>query len=753
MSHLSNKLLLGAMLGAMLGALADAADPPAALWSLAPLERPAVPAVTQHGWTRNPIDAFVLARLEEAGLDPAPEADRGTLLRRLTFDLTGLPSTPDELDTFLNDPAPDAYERQIKRLLSSPRYGERWAQHWLDVVRYADSEGFEYDGPSHHAWRYRDWVIAAFNADKPYRDFVAEQVAGDELVPGDLAALTATGVHRLGPVRRNAGFQYVEKERQEFLVEATDTIGNAFLGLTIGCAKCHDHMFDPFSQADYYRLQAFFAGTVAHEHSLATAAEKEAHEAATEAWTERQKELAAELAAFEAPHREAIEVERRARLPPAKRDALAKDEKQRTLEEKFLANRAQAAVKVTPADIEARLRGADVERHRALTAKVEHQDTTKPAPPAAVMTVKETLDEEPETYVLRAGIVGAREARVEPGFPAAVDTGFLASLEPPGGSANEARSAGSTAGDESQAQHGTVGRRSRLARWLVAPEHPLTARVYVNRLWQHHFRGGLVSTPGDFGHMGNEPSHPELLSWLASELLRQGGSTKALHRMIVRSAAYRQRTRVMQRDGPEDRLLAGRRRLRLDAEAIRDSALAIAGTLNLETGGPGIRMPLLEAIARQMYVGKWRPHADVSQHARRSIYRFVKRNLQPALFWAFDAPSTVVSCSQRTVSTHPGQALDLLNGPFLNQQAAAFADRLRRDVASGEPRRLVERAYLYTFGRHPTTDELQLGVDFLAAQEKLVPREQATNPDEKRRVALIDYCLTLLNLDEFLFIE
>jgi hypothetical protein len=713
----------------------------ASLWSLAPLERPAIPTVSRSEWLRNPVDAFVASRLEEAGLTPLPEADRRVLLRRLSYDLTGLPPTLSEIETFVGDPSPDAYARQVERLLTSPRYGERWAQHWLDVVRYADSDGFEYDRPRPHAWRYRDWVIDAFNADKPYAQFVAEQVAGDELAPDDLSALAATGLHRLGPLRKNAGFQYVEKERQELLVEMTDTVGAAFLGLTIGCAKCHDHKFDPLSQADYYRLQAFFAGTVADDHSLATEAETESHKAATATWEEQQKKLQDELAQLELPHRQAIEATRRAQLSQAERDALAREAKKRTLTEKFLANKATAALRVDPATLLARLQGAEAARHDELRTRIERHAVDKPAALPAVRAVKETVDETPATYVLRAGIAGAREARVEPGFPAAVvvdglgEAPSLAKLE-----------------TSTSAPPGTRGRRTELAQWLVSTRHPLTARVFVNRLWQHHFRGGLVSTPGDFGHMGNEPTHPHLLSWLASEFLRTGGSVKAMHRLILNSAAYRQRSRLTARGSLEGQLLAGRRRLRLDAEALRDSALSVAGKINFHAGGPGVRLPLLEAIAQQMYVGVWRPELDVAQHSRRSIYRFVKRNLQPALLWAFDAPSTVASCAERTVSTHPGQALDLLNGPFLNEQAVAFATRLAAEVGVDAPLRLVEQAYGHAFGRRATQQEKDLGVKFLNAQRQIIASEGKSGR-ESRQSALVDYCLTLFNLDEFLFVE
>ena len=740
----------------LLTAVGHAKDdtPRGSLWSLAPLQRPAVPEVRDSSWVRTPVDAFVAARFDEAGLAPLPEADRRTLLRRLSYDLTGLPPTAAEIDAFVRDASPDAYERQVERLLASPRYGERWAQHWLDVVRYADSDGFEYDTPRPHAWRYRDWVIQAFNVDKPYARFVAEQIAGDELLPGDIDARVATGLHRLGPLRKNAGFQFVEKERQEFLVEMTDAVGAAFLGLTIGCAKCHDHKFDPISQADYYRLQAFFAGTIAQDHTLATAAQEKAHKDLMAVWTEREKTFQDELTTLEEPYRKEIESDRLAQLSQSVRDAHATPAEKRTLDQKFLANRASAFLKISPTDLLARLTAEDVARWRQIQERIEGHVVAKPAPLPTVRTVMEHASEQPATYVLKGGIVGARAALVEPGFPSAVAVDEVVPLAVISSTDSDGVDSNDTGAEhEGVVSAGTHGRRTMLARWLVSKQHPLTARVFVNRLWQHHFRGGLVLTPGDFGHMGSEPTHPRLLSWLASEFLRSGGSTKAMHRLLVHSATYRQRTRRTRRGSMEQELLVGQTRLRLDAEALRDSALAVAGELNVQAGGPGVRLPLLEAIAQQMYVGKWRPDSDEAQHRRRSIYRFVKRNLQPALFWAFDAPSTVVSCAERTVSTHTAQALDLLNGPFLNGQAVAFAHRVLKEVHSEVPEALVERVYTHAFGRAPTSHEKRLGEEFLAAQQAAIAGEGTAAARHAIQAALVDYCLTVFNLDEFLFVE
>ena len=669
----------------------DASSGPS--WPWTPPRRPELPETSRPSWIRNPIDAFILEGIEEFGLVPAPPADRITLLRRVTLDLTGLPPTPGEVEVFLADDRPDAYERVVDRLLASPHYGERWGRHWLDVVRYADSDGFEYDDPRPHAWRYRDWVIDALNSDMPYHRFVRLQVAGDELAPEDPGALVATGLHRLGPLRLNAGNQDEEKNRQEVLTEMTDAIGYAFLGLTIGCARCHDHKFDPIPQADYYRLQAFFAGTKARDVTLAPDREREAYGRRMDRWKSRIKEIRRRLRELD-----------------------------------------KSGTGDAPA------------RRAELRQELDEVEASEPAPLPGVMAVADPEEQAPPTFVLHRGEPGRLLEEVRPRFPGALD-GTAIDPAPPGPDAS-----------------GTA-RRASLARWLTDPSHPTTARVMVNRLWQHHFGRGLVATPNNFGVMGDPPSHPELLDWLAVEFIARGTRLKAMHRLMVTSATYRQSSRPSARSlelDAENLLLGRMPRRRLEAEILRDSILAVSGTLNRSGGGPGVRLPLDPAVASQVYKGAWEPTPEVDQHARRSVYLFVKRNIPVPLLEAFDAPDTLVSCGRRNASIHAGQALALLNSPFLDEQARAFARRLLDEVGP-DPGLLAGRAIEVALSRPPTPEERARARSFLERQARLLRAEgtsrgpgagrPADGVDPALSGAVSDLCLVLFNLDEFLYVD
>jgi hypothetical protein len=661
-------------------------------WPWSPPDRPALPEPSDGDWVRNPIDAFILDALEEFDLAPSPPADPATLLVRVSLDLTGLPPSPEEVTAFLNDDRPDAYERVVDRLLESPHYGERWGRHWLDVVRYADSDGFEYDDPRPHAWRYRDWVIEALNADLPYDEFVRQQIAGDELRPDDPDALVATGMHRLGPLRLNAGNQDEEKNRQEVLTEMTDAVGSAFLGLTIGCARCHDHKFDPIPQADYYRLQAFFAGTTAADRSLASDREQAEYDEQLEVWKDRTSQIRKQLRRLE---------------------------------------RSEAPV--------------DPVRRTELEVALDDLEAEKPTPPPGVMTVAEATSDAPRIFVLSRGEPGQRLDEVQPRSLAAIDGSTGTSPIPTG-----------------KPSSGTVGRRSALADWLASSSNPLTARVMVNRLWQHHFGRGLVATPNNFGAMGEPPSHPELLDWLAVEFVDLGYRLKALHRLMVTSNTYRQASttppEVRELD-PDNLLIARMPRRRLEAEAIRDRVLAVSGALNPERGGPGVRLPLDPAVASQVYKGVWEPTPDPDQHDRRSVYLFIKRNIPNPLMEAFDAPDTLSSCGQRNVSIHAGQALALLNSPFLDDQSRILADRLLQEVGPN-PNLLADRAISRALSRPSLPGERDRAAGFLRQQAGLL-RAEGMIPDEPRTDgvdpalsgAVADLCLTLFNLDEFLYVD
>jgi hypothetical protein len=628
-------------------------------WSLQPRRRAVVPTITaptDAAWIRNPIDAFILAKLRVAGLDPAPEADRRTLIRRVTFDLTGLPPTPEEVAAFVANPAPDAYERLVDRLLASPHHGEQWGQHWLDVVRYAESEGFEYDRQRPGAWRYRDYIIAAFNADIPLDRFIREQLAGDEIDPESLQCKTAAGLFRLGPVRRNAGNPEVALSRHEILAERTDVLGAVFLGMTVGCARCHDHKFDAFSQADYYRLQAFLAATQEQD------------------------------------------------LPLAPPDVLANWKKQTAKVQEEI-HKIQQAMETAGAGDRRKLDDRLAEARRRLPAELP-----------VISSVHDVEAERTAIHVLKRGDPARQGKQVGPRFPSALVPADAPELSPT-----------------------TPKPRTLLARWLTEPDHPLTARVLVNRIWQYHFGTGIVSTPNDFGVNGSRPSHPELLDHLANTLVDSGWRLKPLHRLIVLSSTYRLASRSPDaekatRTDPDDRLLWRFPRRRLAAEELRDAMLAVAGTLNLQGGGPSVVVPVDPELVHLLYhPADWQVTPDPTQHHRRSVYLLAKRNLRLPFGEAFDQPDLQTSCPRRETSTHAGQALELLNGPLANDLAGAFADRLAHETAPGVAR--IERAFLLGVGRPPTQRETDAAVRFLA------------------EAPLSEFALAIFNLHAFLYID
>jgi len=625
-------------------------------WSFRPVQRPSLPSIKGPAWARTPIDVFVLIALERAGLDPSPPAKRRDWLRRLCFDLTGLPPSESEIVAFLEDQAPDAEERWIDRLLARQTYGERMAQHWLDVVRFAESEGFEYDRHLPGAWRYRDYVVESFNRDKSYRDFLHEQIAGDELQPPTEEGRTAAIFHRLGPVRRNAGNPEIALSRNEVLTERTDIVGAAFLGLTVGCARCHDHKLDPISQKDYYRLQAYMAASQEDDVVLAPAEEKLK-------WEKESSPLQAQL--------------------------------------KSLRQRAEEA---------------EGEERIKLRKEIEAVERRLPLLPASMPSIKNDPASRTSIHVLVRGEWERKGEAVSPGPLAA-----LANSQP--------------------AWTGEDDRRPRtaLARWLLEPGHPLTARVVVNRLWQWHFGKGLVGTPNDFGSHGASPSHPELLDWLADELVRHDWRLKPLQRMILLSASYRQESgvkptaRALALD-PENRLLWRFERRRLSAEEIRDSMLAVSGVLHPSVGGPSVMAPVDSDLVALLYKpSQWEPDVKPERLFRRSVYLMAKRNLRLPFMEAFDQPSLLTSCGRRESSTHAPQALELLNGSLSNELARRFSKRLDQE-SGGHPRRWVERGFFLACGRLPDEEELRMGERFLAEQ-----------PGS-------ELALALFNLNEFLYV-
>ena len=722
-------------------------------WALEPPARPTIPLVENSVRVNNTIDSFVLSRLESAGLELSPPAGRIALLRRVTFDLIGLPPTPADVNTFVQDTSVRAYERVVERLLGDPRYGERWGQHWLDVVRYADSDGFEYDDHRPHAWRYRDWVIRSLNRDKPYDQFVREQIAGDELFAGDMQVLAATGLHRLGPLRLNAGMQDEEKNRQEVLTEMTDAVGSAFLGMTIGCARCHDHKFDEFLQADYFGLQAFFAGTVAEDVPLVAADIQAQNEQEMEAWKERQTALDKKLTDFKRACRERLVANKRTTLSTEVQAALQVPVAERTIRQWRLAVKAEFSLQVTDLEVEASFSEEDRKQHSELLGEVSRHNARKPTPVPAVMAVLDNQPTLPRTHILRRGNPGDHLREVGPSFPAAIQV-KMQTLP-----VVAATSSGSTIK--------SAGRRTALAYWLSSPDHPLTARVMVNRVWQHHFGRGIVATPNNFGVTGVLPSHPELLDWLATEFMAGGWKVKQMHRLMVNSATYRQSSEVTgrgRRIDPDNRLWWRMSARRLEAEILRDSVLSVAGTLNLKSGGPGVRLPLHREVAALQYKGKWQPDADTSEHMRRSVYIFLKRNLRPPFFECFDAPSTMLSCGARGESTHAGQALELMNSDHMNQSAWSLARRLLLECGNDQEK-MIARAYRLAMARPPCDEERQIALTYLDRQRRLL-QEQADSGNPPRieievstptepffAAALADFCLVIFNLDEFLFVD
>ncbi|HEY8504581.1 MAG TPA: DUF1549 and DUF1553 domain-containing protein, partial [Gemmataceae bacterium] len=626
-------------------ALARAGDqpprtPPERHWAFVPPARPAPPPVAGAAWCRNPIDRFILARLEQEGTSPTPEADRATLLRRLTFDLTGLPPTPEEIDAFLNDDAPDAYEKVVERLLHSPAHGERWARHWLDVARYADSEGYESDHPRPYAWRYRDYVVGAFNRDKPYDRFLTEQIAGDELLPYSDENLIATGF--LAAARLSSNEEDKPLQVNDVLVDIVNATGSAVLGLTLQCAQCHDHKFDPITQRDYYRFQGFFVKGMPNNLTLRDPEGWKAYEAAKPPEYDPARKLRDLL--FEQGRRRRVE-ETREKLSPAHLRALEVPAERRTPEEERLAREADLAFQFTPGQIEAGIPEKDRKLYGELKKKLAEIEKNLPDPPqtfgfyspATSPTNVRVLPMagfypppyEPEklararAYLLKGGDVHRRGEALDAGWPAVF------------GTTDDGRAA--------------AGRRLALAEWLTRPGHPLTARVWVNRIWQWHFGRGLVATPNDFGTTGAPPSHPELLDWLATELIRGGWSTRHIHRLIVTSATYRQSSRPVSRGSEgdaekRDALFARWKPRRLEAEALRDAMLAACGELDRRTGGP--------------------PDADEKTSRRRMLY-LLQRRQQPAMArQLFDAPTAAAeSCPARVTSTTPLAALFLLNNP------------------------------------------------------------------------------------------
>ena len=732
-------------------------------WPFQPLHRPDVPAVHDAAWMRNPIDAFVLAKLEQKGLRPSAQAERRVLLRRVTHDLTGLPPTVKEQEEFLADRSPEAYAKVVDRLLSSPRYGERWAQHWFDVVRFAETDGFKHDALRPNAYKYRDYVIQALNNDLPYDRFIRQQLAGDELEPNNPQAIIATGLNRLYPDELNAS--NIRQRRQELLDDVTDVTGAAFLGLTIGCARCHDHKFDPITQVDYYRLQAVFAPMAPRDDLVAaTPIERHQYQLKRAAWEAATTEIRAQIDSLTAAARQSLIREATDGFDPDTQRALNTPESRRTPFQQELVVQAEKWIAIRLQKVFDRLTPDQQKRYSELQGKLSEFDTHKPLPLPTALAVSDIGPQAPPTYRLATGDYHKPQEEVHPGFPE-----FLGLSEPV---------------FPANLPSGTTGRRAALANWLTRPDHPLTARVMVNRLWAHHFGVGIVGTPNDFGATGDSATHPELLDWLASEFVASGCSLKAMHRLMVTSAAYCQTSFVdpknMQQAKAEkadetDRWLWRARGGRLEGEAIRDAVLQVAGDLNLRMYGPSARPKLPAETGRYA----WDPDPIARDRNRRSVYVLAKRNLRYPLLDVFDEPDMHNSCPRRDETVTAPQALELLNSEFTDDEAHHWAARLTKEFGRDKSA-IVRAAFLEGFGRLPSDDELTAARDFISIELKYereeatakLPPKAAIAPSGKSTMAnspmksaatvesstpemdaLADFCHALINSNEFLYVD
>lgn len=794
-------------------------------WAFRPVVRPAVPRVSDSSWVANPIDAFVRERLERAGLKPSAPADKRTLIRRMYLDVLGLPPTPEEVDTFLADNAEDAYEQLVDRVLASPHYGERWARHWLDVVRYADSHGFEMNKPRYNAWHYRDYVIRALNEDRPYTQFIMEQLAGD--VTGELAA---TGFLVAGPMDevKSPDIVLTKMQRDQELHDVTSITAAAFLGLTVGCAKCHEHKFDPISQRDYYALRAVFAGVQHGERDLPDPKRDERlrHAAALREELTAMRAKMLRLARDEQPdgkRRRVSTMENVERFEPvdarfvrmniaATSDiepcidefevytagenpmnvALTAHGGVATASSEFPDNpkhktahlndgrfgndyswipqsKDSAWVQIELAHVAridcvawARDREGNF-RDRVITAYTvevsldgtswqtvatsetrQPFDPNSPLPPLyqeSLLTAEDAallkqyqkregrlrseirklsdgpkiyaaLFKHPEpTYLLQRGDPMQDRAFVAAGTPQHV--GRLLAMEP--------------AEPESS-------RRVRLAEWIGNEDNPLTARVMVNRIWQHHFGRGIVDTPSDFGAMGAKPTHPELLDWLADAFMGSGWHMKAVHKLILMSNTYRQSSAPIAEAtsvDAESRLLWRFPPRRLDMEPIRDSILYVSGELDLTMGGPGFDVFEPDDSYVHVYIPKT---TFTRAEKRRMIYQWKPRVEQDVTFGIFDCPDASQAMPKRNTSTSPLQALSLLNSPFMQEQASSFAERLKHDAGSDIDRQIA-RAYALALNREPAEDE--------AARARALIE----------RYGLQAMCRALFNASEFLYLN
>ena len=680
-------------------------------WQYQPVKRPDVPQVKNGKWVRTPVDAFVLARIEAAGLTPSKDADRATFIRRATLDTWGLLPTPEEVRAFEKDRSKDAYAKLVDRLLASPRYGERWGRRWLDLTRYADSDGYNADGTRPNIWRYRDYVIKAFNDDKPYDVFVKEQLAGDELWPDRQDALIATGFLRNFPDEINA--RDLNLKKQEVANDLTDTVGSVLLGSTVGCAQCHNHKFDRISQKEYYQLQAFFVNASWNDDvPAATAEEIAAYEKKKAKYEAATRDVQSKMDAILQPVIDKLEDDRLSGFVPETRVSITKKDEERNAYDRWIYHRNLWTMQGRTRNAVLRLKQKDPAKYleyQELEADLKKFDKLKPKELGQLSTITELGHADaPPTYVLFKGIYDRKLEEVQPGYPSLFTDDTTPDIKPTSTSS---------------------GRRTALANWIVDPKNPLTARVFVNRVWGQYFGHAVVETVGDFGKMGAKPTNPELLDYLADSFVRDGNwSIKALQRQILLSSTYRQSSQ--QRDDveakdPQNKLLAVFPRQRLDAEEIRDSLLQSAGLLDETIGGPPVYPPQPN-FANQAGFNEntWKTSESLRDQNRRSVYIFVKRNNPYPLLDTFDWANPQVVHGKREVTTTAPQALALINSDLVYGWSQVLAGRVIREAGDNDKAR-IERLYELLYARKPAKDETAKLLAFLDSQEKLLAAQLA----------------------------
>jgi len=742
-------------------------------WAFKKPARREAPKVSDARWSRNPIDAFVQAKREEKGLAAAPMADRNTMIRRAYLDLTGILPTPAEVSAFVNDKSPQAYENLIDRLLASPHYGERWARLWLDVARYADSTGYEYDYDFEGSWRYRDYVIKAFNQDKPYNQFIKEQLAGDELDNPSNDALTATGFVRLGPRVFDRDLEN-PNYRFDYMDDMVRTTYQAFQGLTVNCARCHDHKFDPITRRDYFKSLAIFNSYVEYDFPLVSKEKWTKYETTANDLNAKIKALNQQIAKIEEPYKKVQFEDSLKKYPQDIQDAFKTPEDQRTPGQKlFVAqvSRVSGADEENPPKL--KLNDADSKARQGLEDQIAGLKKQMPAKPPTAMGVRDGdyrftphapfqpgtggginyedygfkgkyMPSAGETYTpppmyfastgLGAFVDEMKAPVVEPGFLTVLSPG-AAKITPP-----------------TQSVFPSSGRRRALAEFIASEDNPLTARVMMNRLWTQHFGTGIVTTPNNFGKMGTPPSNLELIDWLATEFVSQGWSVKQMQRLIMTSETYMMASafyndQSLSKD-PTDQLLWRFPVKRLEAEIIRDAVLSASGDLNLEAGGEAFFPPVPKSIVDGAPIkGKWPITKNEPSTFRRSIYASVKRNLKYPMFETFDQPNASLSCERRDVTTVPTQALTLFNNELFLVQSQDLAKRVEREAGSNAEAQ-VKLMYRIAYSREATAREMQQSLDFLKGRAAA-----GTTSGSLSLSPLAELAHVVINSNEFVYIN